>query len=227
MWVPLFVKQPNQSLGTIDDRPAETIDIVPTIADVLSFDLPWPVDGKSLFGPIDSGADMRSFAKWKVDDAPEVDGVLIPVDGRSAFESLLSLTPPSPIDPTDAWAFYRFGRYGHLLGVDVGEYSLTNATANASLAEADRYQTVDPFADTVPAYLHGTADLPAGTPVAIAVNGTIVGWSQIVPTGDGASWWTVAPASSFVLGDNDVELFVIAVPTAQTIELQRLQLSPG
>ena len=46
--VPLFVKAPAQSGGRIVDDPVLTIDIVPTIADVLGLDLPWPLDGRSL-----------------------------------------------------------------------------------------------------------------------------------------------------------------------------------
>jgi hypothetical protein len=46
--IPLFVKRPSQLSGAIDDRSARSVDIVPTIADVLGIDLPWKVDGRSL-----------------------------------------------------------------------------------------------------------------------------------------------------------------------------------
>ena len=46
--VPLFVKYPDQRTGVVDDRDAKTIDIVPTIADVLGAQIPWHVDGRSL-----------------------------------------------------------------------------------------------------------------------------------------------------------------------------------
>ena len=54
--VPLFVKYPGQSRGRIDDRDAKTIDIVPTIADVLGVTIPWHVDGVSLRRPPVTGA---------------------------------------------------------------------------------------------------------------------------------------------------------------------------
>jgi hypothetical protein len=47
--VPLFVKEPEQNTGVVDDRSARTIDIVPTIADVLGIHAPWRLDGRSLF----------------------------------------------------------------------------------------------------------------------------------------------------------------------------------
>ena len=46
--VPLFVKLPGQRAGRVDTRAARTIDVLPTIADVLGVRLPWRVDGRSL-----------------------------------------------------------------------------------------------------------------------------------------------------------------------------------
>ena len=48
--IPLFIKRPHQEQGGIDDYRAETVDVLPTIADVLGIDLPWTTDGTSLFG---------------------------------------------------------------------------------------------------------------------------------------------------------------------------------
>jgi hypothetical protein len=47
--VPLFIKRPYQTEGVVSDRFAETIDILPTIADVAGVEVPWPLDGCSLF----------------------------------------------------------------------------------------------------------------------------------------------------------------------------------
>ncbi len=46
--VPLFVKLPGQRGGRIDRRAVQTIDVLPTIADVLDVELPWRTDGHSL-----------------------------------------------------------------------------------------------------------------------------------------------------------------------------------
>jgi hypothetical protein len=53
MPVPLVVKAPSTVLVSdhTDDRIAETIDLVPTIADLLGAELPWAADGVSLVGP--------------------------------------------------------------------------------------------------------------------------------------------------------------------------------
>ena len=59
VFVPLFVKPPGQTEGRIVDEHARTIDILPTIADVLGVEIPWETDGRSLVGdgpPGDGGA---------------------------------------------------------------------------------------------------------------------------------------------------------------------------
>lgn len=50
--VPLFVKEPRQRRGRIDDRPAETVDIVPEVARILNVEIPWKVDGRPLGGAV-------------------------------------------------------------------------------------------------------------------------------------------------------------------------------
>ena len=46
--VPLFIKLPGQRRGEVSDRLVSTIDIMPTIANVLGTDIPWDVHGTSV-----------------------------------------------------------------------------------------------------------------------------------------------------------------------------------
>lgn len=48
LYVPLFLKLPGERRGINDDRNAQTVDILPTIADFIDVPLPWSVDGRSL-----------------------------------------------------------------------------------------------------------------------------------------------------------------------------------
>lgn len=67
MAVPMVVKAPASyrpvSQRHRDDRVAETIDLLPTIADLLGVDVPWPVDGQSLLGPAREGAERSITAR--------------------------------------------------------------------------------------------------------------------------------------------------------------------
>ena len=48
MSVPLFIKLPGQTVGRIDDRNVQSIDLLPSIAEALQLPLPNPVDGVSV-----------------------------------------------------------------------------------------------------------------------------------------------------------------------------------
>jgi hypothetical protein len=76
--VPLFVKTPWERTGHVDDRSAQTIDVVPTISDVLGIKIPWSVDGRSLLRPdrpypsrvvVSSHSGGVVEASWRVVDA--------------------------------------------------------------------------------------------------------------------------------------------------------------
>ena len=41
MYVPLFIKVPDQAQGTVNDRLVETIDILPSVTSVLDLKIPW------------------------------------------------------------------------------------------------------------------------------------------------------------------------------------------
>lgn len=52
MPVPLFIKRPGQVHGQADERHAETVDILPTIASQLHLTPRWHLDGQDLFKPL-------------------------------------------------------------------------------------------------------------------------------------------------------------------------------
>src|SRR4030095_7048444 len=61
MAVPLFVKLPGQQDPVVSDRNVQSIDIVPTIADILKTTLPWQPEGRSALasGPVPSTKFIR------------------------------------------------------------------------------------------------------------------------------------------------------------------------
>ena len=116
LWVPLLVKPPRQTTGRIDDRPARTIDVLPTMADVLELDLPDGTDGVSLLGPEPAtGPDERRVYDWGFNRLePNADGYSL-IDGTQGFADLLAQPAPGEGDDPDL-RFYRFGRHADLVG---------------------------------------------------------------------------------------------------------------
>ena len=144
--VPLFVKYPGQQLGTIDRRAAETIDVVPTIADVIGARIPWHVDGRSLrAAPVARTVTVNSgYGPVSTSPAAVASGVLATARRNAALFG----------QGDDS--LYRLGPYKALLGRVVG------APRGASAERDDvRLEHASEFADVqtrslfVPALIEG------------------------------------------------------------------------
>src|SRR4029453_4829022 len=98
MWTPLFVKLPGQSEGEVDDRPTETIDVLPTIADVLDVEIPWEVDGASVFE--DREDRPARMVDWRFNTVEATDGY-VQLDRETGFERVLAGSNPAAGDPDD------------------------------------------------------------------------------------------------------------------------------
>ena len=47
--IPLFIKAPGQTAGEVRDDPASTVDVLPSVVDLLGIDADWTFEGHSLF----------------------------------------------------------------------------------------------------------------------------------------------------------------------------------
>ena len=86
LWSPLIVKAPGQTEGRVDDTNMQTIDIVPTIADLIGVDIPWEVDGLAAGSEAQHDRDdtklLRRFpSREDPDPVPSTD-----VDGAAGFD---------------------------------------------------------------------------------------------------------------------------------------------
>jgi hypothetical protein len=214
MWTPLLVKAPGQREGRIDERAAQTIDILPTIADHLDLDLAFPTDGRSLLEDGDSGApseDERVFFDWSLNQLPPEEDGLVRVDGRRGYADLLALPPPgSGADPD--LRFYRFGRHADLVGRSVDELATGPVLdGEVRLDQQAQLESVDTSVPPLPVYLAG--DIPGDQPVdvAVAVNGTVGGWGRTeqADTPGRQHFWAMVPSDLLADGANEVTVAVI------------------
>jgi hypothetical protein len=163
LWVPLLVKAPGQTTGGVRDVPAETIDVVPTIADLLGIDLPWTVDGTALAdvaGDRDrtfSHVQGSSFATFQLDPPVALAATLSDVERLGTDSVLLGGGP-------DRW--WRAGPRPSAVG-----RIPTGPVVDAEIDRRDVYLDVDLDDPVVPALVSGrvAGDL---TRVAIVLNGT-------------------------------------------------------
>ena len=134
--VPLFVKAPGQRRGEVDDRPARTVDVLPTIADALGIELPFEVDGEALTGS------PRRDAEAQVSVADRAGG-----EETLSFDDYLDrraevVAEKVALFGSGGWGeLYRFGPGSELIGPPGAR---PGRTCEFTLADADLYEDVDP-----------------------------------------------------------------------------------
>ncbi len=208
--VPLLVKTPFQSQGMVSDRNVETVDILPTIADVLGSPLPWPVDGRSM---LDDSLPPRSEKTFIDAAGHEIIGRVAleaPLDAAGAtLERKLSLFG-SQADPQ---ALFHIGRYRDLIGRPPAELPVAPGSGlEVALSDARILEDLDPGDRYAPARIVGSLGPAAGNvlDLAVAVNGRIRAVTETYVDLDGdLELAAMVPEESFREGFNQVEIFEI------------------
>lgn len=100
-----------------------------------------------------------------------------------------------------------------LLGVSLANLDIGPAASfSATLDNDEDYESVDPTADLIPAYIHGTVDRStddAPVRIAIAVNGTIQAITRSFVLVDVVQFQAMIPPDSFTPGPNEIQLISI------------------
>ncbi|MFI2650067.1 sulfatase-like hydrolase/transferase [Micromonospora fulviviridis] len=179
-WVPMFVKEPGQRAGRVDDRNWQHVDLLPTIADETHVRIPWRMDGRSAKQAPRGGADKRFY------DRP---GEPLTITGGVP-------SPPAPPAPDP------------LLGTQVGNKPPGGTATVANLAafrDVDPAHGELPALvwGTVP------ASVPDGTRLAVAVNGTVGAVVPVVrPDRGGRRFAALLPDDRlFAAGSNRLDLY--------------------
>ncbi len=224
MSVPLFIKAPGQQAGQLNDRALETVDIVPTIADLLGIELPWATDGHSAFDPAVPERQTRSIYPACVTCAAyqRLEFSHIPAALTAAVQRKLRLFGSGPFSPR----VFQVGPAAQLVGQRVDAIDVSpRSPIRITLDFPQLFSQVDLEDTFVPAYITGKVLFPTpdAAPVALAValNGTIQAvtqpWSvpknlpkNLSKTGRQGSWAAVVPETAFQAGRNTVEVFVVA-----------------
>ena len=216
LWTPLFIKLPQQTVARVDDRPARTVDILPTVVDVLGVKMPWNPSGVSLLGPPRPDGPVR-VVHWPLDDVAPTDGRFNRVDGPTGFRAVLGRRATA--EPDAAHAFYRIGRYRDLVGAAAAPLIGANRSSyRGSITDPARFAAVVPDAPVAPWLRIGGAVAPADHPVdlAVTVNGVVGAVTRSVrgASASVAPWWGDLPPDLFRSGPNDVRVYEISGPPA-------------
>ncbi len=227
MNVPLMIKLPGQRKGRISDRLVQTIDIVPTIADVLQMKIPWEIGGVSALESTRPKPEKFAYLPGYMSFGSVVD------PDNLSLKRKIELFGTHSLD-----GIYRSGPHKEMLGRSVTSFPSSNSTATIKLHDPERYRAVDPTGPRVPAYVEGQIEnLPedlekSQLTIAVAVNGVIKGTTKttrvaisslrpqnrgqpqkesatITPDDGKVHFLVRVPPESFVKGKNEITVHAV------------------
>ena len=203
--IPLFIKQPHQQAGGIDDRAVEQLDVLPTIVQVLGLEMTPEFDGQSLLNEADTLRDVRLFQSHMGDERLD-----------TAFEAKYDTLDRmlkifgSGADPE---RFFKIGPHPELIGQDVKDLDVVGRS-DLQLEIDNTRGLWGESRDLVPCYfngrVHGKPDTKLPVELAIAVNGTIRATTRTYLDSKVRDVWSaMVPESSLREGENEIQFLVV------------------
>ncbi|HEY1357546.1 MAG TPA: sulfatase-like hydrolase/transferase [Thermoleophilaceae bacterium] len=206
--IPFFLKAPGQKKGRINDTYAESIDILPTIFDVLNINPKVKMDGHSAFSSFD-----RHRKQVRILQRNTFKPLYFNIP-RWHARRLAQLRRKIAIfgDGADGpLRLFRIGPDQNILFKPVSGYSVSSGSG-ASFVSPQEFAHVDLRTPTIPVHITGhLKGLPTGRDLAIAVNGKIEATTVSFRTAISSDviFAAMVPESSFHQGRNKVEIFEI------------------
>jgi len=216
MWVPLFIKEPGQTRGRIDDRNWEHVDLLPTLADYAGVRLPWPVDGRSALRGEPRAESSKHFVAVRERGKAKQFTFAGPPDLAAVLKG--GRLPPHPevraqIGAPSGRGLDRLGPRADLIGKALGDLQVTDGGPTLTVDKLAAFRNVRPDRGQVPAYLQGTvpAGVAPGTLLALAVNGRVGTVVKVAPEGSAGTlrFAGMLPGSYFTAGANRLEVLAV------------------
>ena len=201
--MPLFIKAPGQRRARTMTKHVRTLDVLPTVADLVGARVPWHTDGRSLVsGTYPEPARLRLHRVFGGADLVARVATLDRQRSEALSEQLRLFGTGSPFPGRGGP-----GRRDELIGKPVSEVA---GGAKFVVANAAEFQHVHPASGTVPAFVDGGA--PGAGPgdhrqVAVAVNGRVAAVGETFDLSGGQTFAIMVPDRLLRPGRNDVRAF--------------------
>lgn len=201
--VPLIIKRPGQREGGPIDGRVESVDILPTVADVLGARVNFDVDGRSLqrAGPAGTRRVFidRSFARVRRRDVTDV----MATSPASVSRRIARFGTGDP------GSLYVVPGTAELIDKAVAEFRSDPRDVRATLESQAGFASVDPQSETLPLLVRGRLFDRSRPALAVAVNGRIA--ATTVPFEERSATWysTMIPEASLRPGSNAVGVYLI------------------
>ncbi|HKP20139.1 MAG TPA: sulfatase-like hydrolase/transferase [Thermoleophilaceae bacterium] len=206
--VPLFIKAPGQESASVNRSWVSTIDILPTILDILNVDPKVHMDGKSAYS---STVKNRKTLRFEIRNTFETLTIPAATFERERAQIIARNHRLLGSGADGPQRLYEIGPHPELIGRPA---SAAGPPLSVELADADDYEDVDPATGFVPTHIVASVNGPDRHPrdIAVAVNGTIraVGNTFTLAVGNAGELVSVmVPETAFRKGKNSVQVLEV------------------
>lgn len=192
--VPLFIKAPGQTDGEVRDDSAQTIDVLPSVVDLLGAEVDWTFAGHSLY----DGSEASTKPK-------------VSSDVEAVFEIARRRADEFPNG--DDWiGLAAVGVNGDLVGRDVEALEVGESSdLTVRFSDGDVFDSLPTESGQMPFALHGTINGSSVPPeLLVAVNGRLGGvLGGYRPDGDAAWEFLGFVADLYRTGRNEVTVYEV------------------
>ncbi|ARN73863.1 sulfatase-like hydrolase/transferase [Oceanicoccus sagamiensis] len=190
--VPLIIKYPHSNKGEISYREASTLDILPTIADVVGKEIPFDVQGVSLLRPLKAKAENNMF--------PFVDS--LPLKKKIAL-----------FGEGDIGNIFKVGDRFDVIGKKLtGSEKDSDLTGKVVISNLPDFNRVDKSSDFIPAKIEGQVLVEQDRRLflALAVNDIVCAVSRVkLKLGEVANFSFLTQENCFIDGNNTLKVLEI------------------
>lgn len=211
--VPLFIKAPGQRSGRTLDSYVRSVDVLPTIADILNISPGYRVHGRSAFSRAVRRRHRVRVIERFFRGAFAISARRIERRRRAFIRRKVRLFGAGPAQGLD-WRLYRgIGPHRELLGRPLAELAVASrSSSSARLARAGGLARVKLSSEIRPVHIAGTiAGGRRKRDIAVSVNGTVeaVGRSAFLEDFEPEVFSVVVPEWTLRQGRNQVEVFEV------------------
>ena len=223
LFPPLFIKGPAQNEPIVNDGPMRTIDVFPTVVEIIGAKIPWKIDGKPASATRHPNEPLRVYQfKNPIWETPLVSaGKGYLTFPRSINKAALSMTASNYAgDP--ALRIFRVGEYGNLLSQPTSSLTITPPFADRAIyvpgLGANPLNYFNPNSPNLDqTWLEGySSGLRKESTIAFAVNGRIAGFgfSSRFPKEKHGYYFAQLAPSLINAGNNSLEAFELTGPAS-------------
>lgn len=205
--VPLIIKAPGQTEGVVSDRNVESMDILPTLVEILGIETDWPLEGETA---LDASAPERPEKIVYADDGESYSFDPRLQERWTSLDRKLELFRGAGGELSEQH-LYRIGPHAELVGARTDELARGGSDLTVEIDGSRFFRQVDLdssfLLSRISGRVLGNPDSGIGRTLAIGVNGTVRAVTRTTRLDGETVFSALVPETAFRDGSNRVRIY--------------------